>query len=181
MTSPRPQAAGADRALDYVYDSYRSALLGRLYYGRKLRRYRFWNAVLDILVAVGATGSGVTGLALFTAGAGREVLPWLLAASTVLGVAKPILNLGKAIETYAQLFTGHSAIYFDLRALVEDIAIRRAVPEDLLDRYAALRRRAAELAALHDAAEDHALIRRLTASVNTEIPANTLWYPDRGA
>jgi hypothetical protein len=170
-------ATDARIALDYIYDSYRSALLNRYYYGQKLKRYRFWNGVLDVLVAVGAAGSGITGLAVFTSDVGRQVLPWLLAASTVLGVAKPILNLGKAIETYAHLFTGHSGIFFDLRALVEDIAIRSQLPDDLLDRYSAVRRRAAELGGLHNGAEDRTLVRKLTDRVNAEIPPSKLWYP----
>jgi hypothetical protein len=136
--------------LRYIYDSYRTALLNRKYYGYRLTRYQSFNSAMDIAIAIGATGSGgVAGLAVWGTITGQYAWLWISGVATIVGVIKPILQLGVKIENYTKLFTGHGSIYLELKAV----------------------------GGLDDPKPDKKLIKQLQSQVNDEIPPDTLWTP----
>src|SRR5580704_8768209 len=48
-----------------LYSTYGELLVSKKYYGFKLQRTRRYNLILESVIAVGATGSGVAGFTLF--------------------------------------------------------------------------------------------------------------------
>ena len=95
----------------------------------------------------------------------------------MLGVIKPILQVGTKIENYTKLYTGHSSIYLELKSIVEDIEVSRTIPPKVVEQYEAIRKRIAELGGHDDPKPDKNLIRRLQGQVNYEIPSASLWTP----
>jgi hypothetical protein len=105
--------------LRYIYNSYRTALLNRKYYGSRLVLSQRYNSVMEIAIAVGAAGSGgVAGLAVWGTITGQYAWLWISGIATVLGVVKPILQIGAKIENYTKLYSGYSNVYLELKSVV---------------------------------------------------------------
>jgi hypothetical protein len=164
--------------LRYVYNSYRTALLNRKYYGYRLLLHQRYNFAMEIAIAVGATGSaGVASLAIWGTLTGHYA--WLVVSglATVLGVVKPILNMSAAVERYSKLYAGYGGLYLDLKSIVEDIEVSRSIPSGILQRYADIRKKTNELSGLDDPKPSRAKIKELQVEVNEEIPPEGLWLP----
>src|SRR5271165_511917 len=109
MTGDNPESALNETLLMYIYDTYRTAALNRSYYASKLAKYQTYNSIMEVSIAVGATGSGgVAGLAIWGSLSGQYAWLFVSGIATVLGVVKPILQFGKEIEKYSTLYSGHS-------------------------------------------------------------------------
>jgi hypothetical protein len=178
MNEPVEGVETAKTQLRYIYNSYRTALLNRKYYGERLSVYQKYNTATEILIAVGAAGSGgVAGLAIWGSITGQYA--WLLISgvATVLGVIKPVLQFGRHIENYTKLYAGHSNVYLDLKSMVEDIEVSKSLPPKLADKYESIRNRIVELGGLDDPMPNKKLILKLQRQVNEEIPAESLWVP----
>ncbi len=164
--------------LKFIYDNYRTALLNRKFYGEMLSRYQRYNYWMEIGIAIGATGSaGVGGLAIWGTELGK--IGWIVisSASVMLGVIKPIMQMGKQIEKYTKLYTGHANIFLELKAMVEEIEVSRNISRKVEDRYASIGRLIRELGGLEDPKQSRRLILNLQGEVNHEIPAERLWVP----
>jgi len=161
-----------------IYDMWRTFLLNKKYYGRRLSRYRSYNFWMEMFIAVGATGSGVAGFAVWQIGYGQYVWATLAAISIILSIAKPLLRLSDEIEKYAKIYGEYASASAKMEILVQDIQVHMAIPPNLLSVFDELRKRAAELVALDDPAPDPKLIRELQHEVNEQIKVDTLWVPD---
>lgn len=177
------QAVGSTKAqLKYIYNSYRTSLLNRKYYGQRLTIFQRYNTIMEILIAIGAAGSGgVAGLAIWGSITGQYAWLFISGIATVLGVVKPILQFGRHIENYTKLYAGHSNVYLDLKSVVEDIEISKSLPPKIADKYDTIRQRIAELGGLDDPTPDKALILSIQRQVNEEIPPESLWFPELAA
>lgn len=164
--------------LRYIYNSYRTALLNRKYYGRRLLIHQRYNFLMEVAIAVGATGSaGVASLAIWGTLTGQYAWLVISGLATVLGVVKPILQTSAKIENYSKLYVGHGGIYLDLKAIVEDIEVSRSIPPSILQQYADLRKKTNDLRGLDDPRPSITTIKRLQTEVNEEIPPESLWFP----
>jgi hypothetical protein len=164
--------------LRYIYNSYRTALLNRKYYGSRLASYQKYNSAMEIAIAVGATGSGgVAGLAVWGTITGQYTWLWISGIATVLGVVKPILQLGTKIENYTKLYSGHSNIFWELKGVVEDVEVHKSLPLELTEQYESIRKRITDLGGLDDPTPDKGLIVKFQTEVNEELPPESLWVP----
>jgi hypothetical protein len=171
------QDIGSFRAqLRYVYNSYRTALLNRKYYGERLTTYQRYNYAMELSIAIGATSSGgVAGLAVWGSITGQYA--WLIISgiATILSVAKPALHLSRNIERYTRLYTGHGNIYLELKSIVEDIEISRSLSPSMAKRYNSIKRSIAELGGLDDPRQDKNLIGYMpSVSIFNECPLELL-------
>jgi hypothetical protein len=160
-----------------IYDAFRTAALNRAYYGSRLALYRNANFWLEIAVAVGATSSGVAGLAVWKTAQGQDVWLAISAVATVLGIMKPILQLGDAIENYSKLFAEHTGVYFELKSIVEDIEIGQAISAEVWNRYLASRKIFSELGARDDVKPSAKVLKDLQAGINMQFPPERFWMP----
>jgi len=164
--------------LKYIYNTYRTALLNRKYNGERLTSYQLYNNISEIAMAIGTTSSGgVAGLAIWGTITGQYAWLVISGAAAIIGIVKPIIQIGKKIENYTKLYTGHSSIYLDLKSMVEDIEVSKSVPPKLAEKYEAIKMHIAELGGLDDPRPDKKLIIKLQTQVNEEIPPETLWFP----
>src|SRR5262249_26814632 len=104
-----------------LYDAYRTAALNKEYYGLLLSRYQTNNTILEIAIAIGATSSGISGLALWQQPDGKIIWAIVTLMSGILAIAKPFLQLNKKVERYSKLFTGHLDAFLAIGALVSRI------------------------------------------------------------
>jgi hypothetical protein len=172
------QKSDVTTQLRFIYNNYRTTLLNRKYYGARLNTYQKFNTIFELLIAIGAAGSGgVAGLAIWGSISGQYAWLGISGIATILGVIKPVLQLGQKIENYTKLYTGHSRIYLELKSMVEDIEILRTIPSNIKERYESIRKEIVELGGIDDLSPDKTFIKKLQADVNEEIPPDSLWYP----
>lgn len=165
--------------LKFIYDTYRTAYLNRKYYGWRLNTYQRYNTIMEIAIAIGATGSGgVAGLAVWGSISGQYAWLWVSGTATVLGVIKPILQLGQRIENYTKLYVGHGTAYLTLKSMVQDIEVSRSVPPNLKEQYSTIRKQLTELGGNDDLRPNRKAIKSFEEEVREEIPIDSLWYPD---
>jgi hypothetical protein len=164
--------------LRYIYNAYRTGLLNKKYYGEKLVNCQRYNLYMELAIALGATGSGgVAGLAIWGTITGKFAWLVISGVATVLSVIKPVMQLGKEIEKYTKLYSGHTTIYLELKSIVEDIERSKSVTTKIEDRYETIRTQAKELGGLDDPRQNEGLVRKLQGEVNLEIPQERLWVP----
>ena len=104
--------------INQIYDEYRTALLNKKYYSVRLAKMKRCNFVMEFLIAAGATGSGVAGLAVWKTDYGALAWATLSGASILLAIAKPLLKLADKIENYGKLYGEYARAFQNLDFLV---------------------------------------------------------------
>jgi len=160
-----------------IYDLLRTSRLNEKYYGYKLQKLQLYNKVFEIGIAVGATGSGISGWSLW--GTPQAHIAWVLIAGTsgLAAIAKPILAWNHTIERYSKLFSGHHRNFILLDQLRFEIATQKQVSAEANARYVRIYAEYAELSKLDDPIPHNRLLDRLQEQVNAEIPIDSLWWP----
>lgn len=136
--------------VNLIYDTLRTTLLNKKYYGRRLSDYKRYNFLFELLIALGATGSGIAGFALWQTSAGTIVWGVISGLSAIFAIAKPPLKMTEQIETYAKLYGEYTSAFEKMKVLVEDLQIERLISADLIKTFGELRTRSTELAGLGD-------------------------------
>lgn len=170
----------AKRAARLVAEEYRTASLNQAYFGCLLSGVASRNRVLEILIAIGATGATGTGVASLTIWKeGWGVVAWGLisAVSILLATVKPFLNWPTLIEQYGKLYGEYAGQTASLRIMEEDFWRNDAITSEQMQAFDQIRQRNVELAKLDPPKPDKALIKRLQDEVNQQIPPTKLWSP----
>jgi len=141
-----------------IYSLMCRAALNKEYYGAKLHRYQTASIWMDILIAIGTTGSGVSALTVWDTHYGKLVWATLSIASTLLALAKPILQIGKTIERISKLFTGHSSNYIGLFVILSRYKRRGELTNEDLAAFEAAEVRFMELSSDDDPRPSYRLI-----------------------
>jgi hypothetical protein len=160
-----------------IYDTTKTALLNKLYYGHRLNQYRRYNFWMEMLIAVGATGSGIAGFAVWQTTYGQSAWAVLSALSIISATLKPSLKFTEKVESYAKLYGEYTGAYIKMSVHLQDIQLERAVTDERLKAFGDLRVQAAELEPLGDPVRNVGLIQRLEGEVNKVIPIERLWVP----
>jgi hypothetical protein len=161
-----------------IYNRYRSAALNKDYYGCLLAEYQRWNTWLEFAIAIGAAGSGISGLAVWHYDTGKTLWAMITAISSLLAIVKPFLQLNKKVERYSKLFTGHQDNYLSLTVLVSKIRRRRQLTLEMIQEFEGAENRYIELARDDDPAINLTLATKCEARVREQIPDSALWYPE---
>jgi hypothetical protein len=174
--------SGTGEELAEIYTLLCRTALNKEYYGTRLHNAQRWNDGLEIAIAIGATGSGISALTVW------KVEPWgplvwgtLTIASVVLAVVKPIIQLNKRIERLTRLYLGHTDNYTNLLVLVSRIQRRRGMAPEFLDLFEAAEAKFQELSKDDDPRPKMALLRRCEAMVRKRHPPESAWYPEPAA
>lgn len=104
-----------------VYDQLRTVRLNQKYYGARLQKFERINFWSEIIVAITSSSSAIAGFAFWSSETGSQLWKFLLFASALIAVAKPLLNLTKKIRLYEELLAGYCLLYHDLKDLRIDI------------------------------------------------------------
>jgi hypothetical protein len=162
-----------------VYDLYRTARLNVKYYSTKLHRSERLNIGIELIIAVTAPSSAVTGLWFWDTSLGSILWRVLGVAAAIAAVIKPILKLPKRIKVYDEILMGHRALEHDLFEIKEMITQRGKYDKELQADYRKALKRRGALAAVRDpeTKQDKSLIRKLTIEVSQEIPPGQFFVP----
>jgi hypothetical protein len=164
--------------LKNIYNQYRSALLNKKYYGCRLESTRRTNLVVEIMIAVGASGStGIAGLTIWQQGAGITAWALISGIAILLSTIKPFLGLAAQIERYGKLWGEFASMYEAFKIIEQDCRANDYLTTEQVDTFKRLRERIQNLAPLDDQRPDKKLIKRLTQEVNHELPVTMLWKP----
>jgi hypothetical protein len=165
--------------LGEIYDMYRTAALNKAYYGELLARYQRRNTWLEIAIAVGATSSGLSGLAILNNWQyGKVAWGVITAASSVLAVTKPILQINKQVERYSKLFTGHLENFLALRSLVNKIRRQRRLTKEMIQEFEIAEQRFIDLSRSDDPNTNATVHGRCEEDVRKMLPDEIFWYPE---
>lgn len=169
------------RQLAEIYTLMCRAAMNKEYYGAKLARSQLASTWMDILIAIGAAGSGLSALTIWNTEYGKPVWTVLWAilslAAAVLALAKPIVQLNKRIERYSRLFAGHSDIYTSLMVLSSRIKRKGTITDEMSSTFEAAEIRFMELSKEDDPTPDRTLLDRCEQMIRSRHPAENAWYP----
>ena len=157
-------------------DLYRTFLLNQKYYAHKLNSYKFWNRVMDIVVAL-ATSSAFAGLAIWKSALGANFFSVLLAVSVIVSVLRPVLKLSEGIDRYSKLHYGYSQLLFQIESVLTDIRRQGGPKDGHVRTIADIDDRYRNLALEDDAGPNLELLKRFQAEVNEAHPPERVWLP----
>ncbi len=159
-----------------LYDLYRNCLTKSKYYGHKLIFFKRLSITMDILIALAAS-SAFTGQAIMKKSIGLNVASFLLLASAVIAVIRPILKIGESIDLYSKLYYAYTELFYRIESLNDDIRRENALTKihqrkasDIFDRYR-------DLELQNDPAENVKEMGKYQEEVDNAIPPSTLWLP----
>lgn len=182
MKASPADIADLNRTLEGIYDDYRTVSLNAKYNGERLSRAIRSNRILEIIIAVGASGSGVAGLTLWKSDYGQLAWGTISVVAIFVSIIKPILNLGHDIEEYSKLWAEYSTLFARFRNVVRSVESMRSriaetgnLPQNLSDEVLHIRAKMVELAPRGDRRPDRDRVEALQAQVNSDIPPATLW------
>lgn len=104
-----------------VYDAYRDSKLWVLYYSEKLDRHKRLNSFIEIILAITTSSSAVAALWLWDTALGREIWKYVLAASAILAIIKPIIKLTEKVQRYEEVLSGYRGLENDLKIIIIQI------------------------------------------------------------
>lgn len=182
MNTSIAEIADLNRTLEGVYDDYRTISLNAKYNGERLSEATRNNRILEIIIAVGASGSGIAGLALWKSDYGQLAWGAISLAAILVSIVKPILNLGQDIEEYSKLWVEYSTLFARFRNVIRAIESQRSriaetgnLPQNIIDQVLDIPAKMVELAPRGDQRPNRRKVEALQARVNEEIPPATLW------
>lgn len=165
--------------LTEIYNLLCRSALNKEYYGRSLDSTQRLNDILEILIAIGATGSGVSALTIWSkAPYGPWVWGTLALGSALLAVAKPIIQLNKRIERLARLYVGHSDNYANLLILVSRIRRHGDIDNEMISTFETAEARFLELSKEDDPRPNLRLLQKCEDMVRLRHPPQDAWYPE---
>lgn len=164
-----------------LYDEFRTLVLNKEYYARRISRSRKVLRVLDIFLALFAGGSGVLGFALWKVEFfGYPVGPMLLSLTTgvalVLGIARPYLKLEDELERLSSIQGAYGTIAFVMEDLVTRVKTAQTVDETADTIYQVLRQVRSSLMSKEDMPSNRELIAEIQDIVNQRYPSDTYFY-----
>ncbi|HEY0323796.1 MAG TPA: hypothetical protein VGC66_22780 [Pyrinomonadaceae bacterium] len=158
-----------------IYDDYRTALLNQLYYACRLARYKRYNLLYEIILALGTSGTIAAWYAWRT-DTGKIAWAFYAGVVAILTVIKPIVNLPREIERFSKQNAGYRDVYYDLNQLIDDIELNLYINGKMLDLYGATKKRSRELAPDDDPQSKEKLLRKIQFDVNKSKSSYIDWY-----
>jgi len=162
-----------------IHDEYRTVRLNVKYYESLLARTERRNFVVEFLLAVTASGSGLAALSYLQAGVGKEVWGGLTAGAAVLAVAKPLFKWTERIKHLEGLAAGYRLLDHGYHQLEVTVNEENAYSESSRQRFHSLLQQAAALDAKYPPLPlDRRLRTQLTDEVDAELPSSHFFVPE---
>ena len=170
-------------SLQAIYTLYKETLVNAKYYGRKLNRAQQYNLFFEIVLALGATGSGIAGWSLWESSIpgsremGAAIYAVIASLAAAFAILKPLLQMSQRVERYSKLFTSYQNLYVRSRILALRIASREALLDEHRRSFDSIFRAALELSLLDDPNPSKSLFERACREATTIIREDDLWWP----
>jgi hypothetical protein len=161
-----------------VYDLYKTARLNVKFHAAQLSRVEWCNFAIELLIALAAPTSAITGLWLLETNAGQELWKYIAAVAAIAAVIKPLLRLPLRIKNLEQTLSGYRALEYDVEQIVNRIKsegeFSKACKLMLNDAQQKKKALVVNPAENH---QDKKLIERLYQEVNRELPKEFFFVP----
>jgi len=148
-----------------IYDGLKTLQLNKTYYGRRLDQLKRYNMILEILIASGASGSGIAGIAVLKAGSGQILWGVLSEIAIVLSIAKPFLKLSDRISSYAKLYGEFATAADRARSIADDIQVDHTISAARMKAFDEIRKRVGDLSGLGDSAPRPKIVKSLSGNI----------------
>jgi c-di-GMP-related signal transduction protein len=123
--------------------------------------------------------SSIGAWGIFRDGPGKYAWIVIAGIASLISVIKPFLQWPKEIERYGQLSLGHTALYLDIKRLVEHIAVDQEVRDTTVKEYDGAILRYKELALKDDPKPIERKVQEFEVRVNEQIRIKDLWRPSK--
>jgi hypothetical protein len=160
-----------------LYDLMRTARMSVVYYELRLKEANRWNLVFDVSAAVVATGSGITGWAIWGTEIGKFIWAGIAAVASILAILKPILGTHRKAQQFAKSDEGWHGLFLATERLISQILIDDRVSQASERRFAGLQNRYDDLSRADEKPQRHSTRTMAQHRVNEEIPADSLRIP----
>lgn len=162
-----------------VYDLYKTARLNVKYYAARLNSIERQNLFIELVIAIAAPTSAVTGIWLLKTDAGQELWKYVAGVAAFAAVLKPFLKLPAKIKLMEQCLAGYRALEYDVEQIVNKIKTERVYSKPcrgMLDE--AQRKKKVLVCNPPENNQDQKLIERLYTEVNKEFPFEAFYVPE---
>ncbi|MFZ6864700.1 hypothetical protein ACO0K7_18915 [Undibacterium sp. Ji67W] len=161
-----------------IYDEYRTARLNVKYYSARLNTFENWNDWLEVLVAVTASGSTISGFWFFKTDEGVSFWKFLLTVSGLAAFFKPFLKLTHKIRFFEQTLSGYRALDYELGDIVLQIKKDQGCSKLVLKMFDAAKKKKKDLVTKPpEIQQKKKLINKFYEEVLNEIPKESLYLP----
>jgi hypothetical protein len=164
MTGEEP-----DHPIDYMLRTYYNTAIMERYYGYLSRRYSRLEKGIEILIAVGATGSSVSGWTLWQHEWGRLIWATIAGFASVLAISKPILSLRKYTLQYDNVCAGFMRVNVMLLQLIDEAAYDPSRTSDIFKSVGKIRKSILGFSNHDQRIENHKELMRLDEVVRKQI------------
>jgi hypothetical protein len=164
--------------IDTLWNRVWISRVSELCHGQRLARLSRWNFIIDLALATTASGSGISGLEVFSSGGGAVVWPYLAAATAVLAIAKPLTGIERKLRDTAELQQIYRRVYNAYEDLAFDVEQAGSLTSEHRQRFQRIRKMYQQAKEQENVAHSEAMLRPLQAHVDKEMPKDQLWRPE---
>jgi hypothetical protein len=148
-----------------------------IYYGFAIRRLTYYNTMAEIAIAVTASSTGISGIALWQDPFWKPAWIAIALISSIAAILKPIMQIPRHIQELSAQYQRYLSIFYSLKLLVDDVYQRQSVGVSDERTLGGVRNKFLE-AATHDVKYvNFRMLRKAKEQTDTEIPADSLWMP----
>jgi hypothetical protein len=174
--------------LESVYELKCTSRMNALYYEKRLSIVQRWSFIMEIIIALTASGSGVAALAtgngssasasfLSNTGIGQWVWQLFALATAIIAVIRPIYAPGKKIEAFTRQQQGYHANFFALKKLASSIRQEGGVNADHRRRYDTFFDRHVQLSTEDETSPNRNFLAEARRLAGEELPPERFWWP----
>ncbi len=161
-----------------MWDDLRTAKMNVYYYEARLASANFWNLSFELALAIGATGSGVAGWAIWK----EQIYAWIWAiiagTASLIAIVKPILAPGKKIELATRQHQSWHTLSFGIEKVLFQIRQDGCVSDEVRKRFDTTFDRQVQISLEDEKSVNHRLLRKCQAQVKQALPSDKLWVPE---
>ena len=111
-----------DQQVAFILRTYGDADFNTRYYGYMSHRTHRLDRAMKIIIAIGTTGSSISGWAVWKYGVGAEIWAVTACIASLLAITQPILNLNKTQEGFDRVWAAYNLVKMETYYALERIA-----------------------------------------------------------
>jgi len=162
-----------------VYDLYKTARLNVKYYAARLNGVERLNFVVELVIAIAAPTSAVTGIWLLKTETGQDLWKYIAALAAIAAVVKPLLRLPLKIKNMEQSLSGYRALEYDVEQIINKIRSEKVLSKSCKSMLEDAQRKKKSLVCNPpENNQDKNLIEKLYVEVNRELPSDSFFIPE---
>ena len=162
-----------------LYDLLRTARLNVKYYSVKLARVERTNFIIELVLAISAPTSAISGLFFLQTYYGKVAWQILTVIAAFTAIIKPMLRIPEKIRKFEEIVTGYKTLENDLQLISVQIKDKKSYSQNHKTEFKrALERKNYLSSTEFKHVEDKKLKAKLQEEVITELPKDSFFIPE---